>query len=155
MAFLSVKGDIPLNHIAKLQHLGTHFVARSCRPLPAVQLFLKISIDAKVFGDEPHLAGGITVAVTVPARLLQGCHQLRTTVDVLTQFLHRRLYFPGMRRINTGQLPFQIFTIFYCARNAGRSGSISTAVSPPPNISSSSCRMTSATMTRPLPPPST
>ena len=31
-------------------------------------------IDAKVFGDEPHLAGGVTVAVTVPARLLQRRH---------------------------------------------------------------------------------
>ena len=39
MAFLSVKGDIPLNHIAKLQHLGTHFVARSCRPLPKTKKY--------------------------------------------------------------------------------------------------------------------
>ena len=37
------------------------------------------SVDAEVFGDETHLAGGVTVAVTVPARLLQGCHQLRTS----------------------------------------------------------------------------
>ena len=93
MAFLSVKGDIPLNHIAKLRHPHPRFVARSCRPLPAVQLFLKISIDAEVFGDEPHLAGGVTVAITVPARLLQGCHQLRSTVDVLTQFLSSRSFF--------------------------------------------------------------
>ena len=71
------------------------------------------SVDAEVFGDETHLAGGVTVAVTVPARLLQRRHQLRTAVDVLTQFLHGRLHLPGVRRINTGQLPFQIFTIFY------------------------------------------
>ena len=31
----------------------------------------KPSVDAEVFGDETHLAGGVTVAVTVPARLLQ------------------------------------------------------------------------------------
>jgi hypothetical protein len=41
MAFLSVKGDIPLNHIAKLQHSEGHFVAGSCRQLPAVNFFLK------------------------------------------------------------------------------------------------------------------
>ena len=73
----------------------------------------KPSVDAEVFGDETHLAGGVTVAVTVPARLLQRRHQLRTAVDVLTQFLHCRLHLSGVRRINTGQLPFQIFTIFY------------------------------------------
>ena len=73
----------------------------------------KPSVDTEVFGDEPHLAGGVTVAVTVPARLLQRRHQLRATVDVLTQFLHRRFHLPGVRRIDTGQLPFQIFTIFY------------------------------------------
>ena len=73
----------------------------------------KPSVDTEVFGNEPHLAGGVTVAVTVPARLLQRRHQLRTAVDVLTQFLHGRLHLPGVRRINTGQLPFQIFTIFY------------------------------------------
>ncbi len=73
----------------------------------------KPSVDAEVFGDETHLAGGVTVAVTVPARLFQGRHQLRTAVDVLTQFLHRRLHLSGVRRINTGQLPFQICTIFY------------------------------------------
>jgi hypothetical protein len=41
MAFLSVKGDIPLYATAKLQHLGPHLVARSCRPLPAANFFLK------------------------------------------------------------------------------------------------------------------
>ena len=71
------------------------------------------SVDAEVFGDEPHLAGSVTIAVTVPARLLQRRHQLRATVDVLTQFLHCRLHLSGVWRINTGQLPFQIFTIFY------------------------------------------
>ena len=45
----------------------------------------KPSVDTEVFGDEPHLAGGVTVAVTVPARLLQRRHQLRTAVDVLTE----------------------------------------------------------------------
>ena len=73
----------------------------------------KPSVDAEVFGDETHLAGGVTVAVTVPARLLQCLYQFRAAIDVLTQPLHCRLHFPGVRRINTGQLPFQIFTIFY------------------------------------------
>ena len=40
-------------------------------------------------------------------------HQLGAAVDVLTQFLHRRLGLPGMRRIDPGQVPFQIFTVFY------------------------------------------
>ena len=71
------------------------------------------SVDAEVFGDETHLTGGVTVAVTVPARLLQCLYQFWTAVDVLTQFLHRRFHLPGVRRIDPGQLPLQIFTIFY------------------------------------------
>ena len=73
----------------------------------------KISVDAEVFGDETHLAGGVTVAVTVPARLLQRRHQLGTAIDVLTQFLHCRLHFPGVRRIDPRQLPLHILTVFY------------------------------------------
>ena len=58
-----------------------------------------VSVDAEIFGDETDLAGGVIVAVAVPARLLlQRLHQLGTAVDVLTQFLHRRLGLPGMRR---------------------------------------------------------
>ena len=68
------------------------------------------SVDAEVFGDETHLAGSVTVAVTVPARLLQRCHQLRTAVDVLTQFLLRRLHLSGVWRINTGQLPYDLLS---------------------------------------------
>ena len=48
MAFLSVKGDIPLNHIAKLQHIGTRFVAGSCRPLPAANFFLKYFAKSEI-----------------------------------------------------------------------------------------------------------
>ena len=44
-----------------------------------------VSVDAEIFGNETHLAGGVIVAVTVPARLLlQRLHQFGTAVDVLT-----------------------------------------------------------------------
>jgi len=71
------------------------------------------SVDAEVFGDEPHSAGGVRVAVTVPARLLQRLYQFRAAVDVLTQPLHCRLHFPGVRRIDPRQLPLHILTVFY------------------------------------------
>ena len=67
-----------------------------------------LSIDAEVFGDEPHLAGGVRVAVTVPARLLQRRHQLRAAVDVLTQPLHCRLHLSGVRRIDPWRLPLLV-----------------------------------------------
>ena len=41
------------------------------------------SVDAEVVGDEAHLAGGVAVAVAVPAGRLQCRYQISAAVDVL------------------------------------------------------------------------
>ena len=43
----------------------------------------ELLVQAEVFGNQADLTGGVAVTVAVPARLLEGCYQFRTAVDVV------------------------------------------------------------------------
>lgn len=71
------------------------------------------SVDAEVVGDEAHLAGGVAVAVAVPAGRLQRRHQFVTAVDVLAQTFQRGLPVLRVRAVDPRQFSFQIGSVFY------------------------------------------
>lgn len=70
------------------------------------------SVDAEVVGDEAHLAGGVAVAVAVPAGRLQRRYQFVAAVDILAKPFKRGLLMLRVRTVDPRQLSFQIGSVF-------------------------------------------